>query len=576
MAQSRELKPRGTLAQRLQAAEDKLIGSGRWLDLRLDLAMYRETDDRRGVAIPTGQPLLTAGGRWDRTFGRFLEPSTEGDAEIFSLVGVEESQREFVSFFAEWLSDYVHHVARDTTVAMLAGDRRGGKSFSAVAAVIAACVDCPTAADGTPLTAWLVCKSFRERFETEQWILNRIPSEWYHHLGAPVHEFHFAHGSILRLISVDDEQATKQGRVDIAYLNEPQKMGPQAVANAVLGSSDLGGLVILAANPPGDDGRGEWMFDLKEALDDERVALAKGQKVEPLGVRFFHFDSKKNRSIDQVSRRRAGRIAGLINPKNKAGDVEGEWRRPIDRAAWEFDKHRHLHTAPQIGVRDITQQLLADHDGNGCVAAAGIDFQNRPHIVCAVARCYGDPDDPIIAFVGEHVGERRQSEEQFLETFEEYAKPKGWTRESLLWIGDASSSWQGPRHDFEHEERDSFSVFREAGWEIVPSREPAPNSKTGRGRNPDIADRLQLINERLRRDRVLIDPNACPWIAECFAKAQTKREDGKRKLKGDRYAHGFDAATYLIHRICSTLGGGDRGGSASDARFVRPRRPASW
>ena len=64
--------------------------------------------------------------------------------------------------------------------------------------------------------------------------------------------------------------------------------------------------------------------------------------------------------------------------------------------------------------------------------------------------------------------------------------------------------------------------------------------------------------------------------AECFAKAQTKREDGKRKLKGDRYAHGFDAATYLIHRICSTLGGGDRGGSASDARFVRPRRPASW
>lgn len=507
---------------------------------------------------PKGIPILTAGGRWDKTYGRFGESPDE--ATTSTVIALQESQLEAGAWGAEWLCDFREGIrgtpAREVHVAMLAGDRRGGKTFWAVAFVVAACIDVPVApGQDTPLITWIVCKSFRERFEIEQWILNRIPAAWYRHRQAPEHEFQFIHGPTLRLLSADDPDSLKQGRVDIAFINEPQKIAARAVANAVLGASDLGGLVILAANPPsGSSGRGEWLFDLKEAIDDERVSLARGARVDPLGVRYFHVDSKKNKAIDQIARQQGGRIATIIDPSLKAGDVEGEWRRPIDLAAWEFDKHKHLQRAPQLGMRDVTREVASEQEDGSWAVTAGIDFQNKPHIIAAFARCFGDPDDPVFWFVGEVVGERRQSEEQFLERFEEYAELREWTRSSVLWIGDASSAWQGPRHAFQEGERDSFSVFRDAGWTIIPSRPPAKGSKSGRGRNPEVGDRLQLANELLRRGRVFVDAEACPWIAECFRHAQTKREDGKRKLVGDKYAHGFDAATYLLWRLSPRRG----------------------
>lgn len=535
-----------SLQQRLQEGKEALGGPARWLDLRLDLLGLN------------GTPLVTAGGRWDKTYRRFGDDPGEAASVAIDL---QESQIEFATWFGQWLGDFREGrrggAAREVQLAMMAGDRRGGKTFVADAAILAACIDVPVApGQDTPLIAWIVSKSFRERFELEQWILNRIPAEWYRHRQAPEHEFQFVHGPTLRLLSADDPDSLKQGRVDIAFINEPQKVQARAVANAILGSSDLGGLVILAANPPaGGNSRGEWLFDLKEAIDDERIAILKGSRAEPLGVRYFHVDSKKNKAIDQIARRRAGRIAAIIDPNLTAGDVEGEWRRPVDLAAWEFDKHRHLQAVPQLGAKDITAQVAGSHSYGSWVVVAGVDFQNRPHIPAAFARVFGDPDDPTFWFVGEFIGERRHSEEQFLERFADYAEKRGWTRKNLLWVGDASGSWQGSRHDFDGEERDSFAVWREDGWEIVPSQEPRANSKTGRGRNPEVADRLQLTNELLRRGRVFIDAAQCPWVAECFRKAETKREDGRRRLVGNKYAHGFDAATYLLWRLSPKLNG---------------------
>jgi hypothetical protein len=529
--------------RQLRAAEAALGGPERWKALRLDLTS------------PSGESVLTAGGCWDDTVKRFCNPS-ERDAETGARVALQESQIEFATWFAEWLCEFREGIrgtpTREVQVAMLAGDRRGGKTFVADAAVIAACVDVPIApGQGTPLIAWIVSKSFRERWELEQWILNRIPGEWYRHLQAPEHEFRFIHGPTLRLLSADDPDSLKQGRVDVCFINEPQKLQERAVANVILGASDLGGLVILAANPPtGASGRGEWLFDLKEALDDERIAIARGAKVEPLGVKYFHVDSKKNKAIDQIARRRAGRIVSVIAPSMTAGDVEGEWRRPVDLAAWEFDKRRHLKPIPQIGCpRDVTVEAARRQTRGTWPVVGGIDFQNRPHIPAAFARVFGDPDDPIFHFFAEFVGERRETEEQFLERFDDFAPKHGFTKQNLLWIGDASGAVQDSKHDFSDRERTSFSVFSDAGWEIIPSQPPKPGNKTGRGKNPDVGDRLQLVNELLRRDRVFVDEQACPWLAECFRKTETKREDGKRKLVSNRYTHMFDAATYLIWRL---------------------------
>lgn len=544
-----------TLRQRFKAVEAAIDGPERYLDMRLDLTR------------PGGESVITSGGRWDKTFGRFCDPTTEQDAEQSTLVELVESQVDFALWFAEWLCAFREGYPRDVTLAMMASDRRAGKSFVAVAAVVACCVDAPVATDGTPLIAWIVAKNFRERFELEQWILNRIPSTdthgkhgWYRHVGAPVHEFRFVHGPTLRLISADDDDSTKQGRVDIAFINEPQKMGPRAVANAVLGCSDLGGLCILAANPPGGNSRGEWMFDLKDAIDDEAFAIRKNEKREPLGIKYFHLDSKKNKAIDQIARRRAGRIATIIDPTLAAGDVEGEWRRPVEKACWEFDKHRHYGPAPQVGIRDITRTVVNERSGEygDWAYVAGTDLQTKPHIVTVIYRVFGDIDDPMFCAVDEFTGERRWTEELYLEAFRE--RFPQYTPETLLFIMDASSDWQGTQHDFENGERDSFSVWRDDGWTVVQPQESKGRGKPGRGRNPNIDDRLQLFNELLRRDRWRVDEKRCPWTAECVRQATTKRETGRRRLVGNKYAHDIDAATYPLWRLARKPGSGSRGG----------------
>lgn len=548
--------------RRLRAVEAALAGPDRWKDLRLDLTG------------PDGAPVLVAGGRWDDTLKCFVDPSDE-DAETAAVVSLQESQLEFAAWYAEWLCDFREGIrgtaVRETQVAMLAGDRRGGKTFAGDAAVLAACIDVPIApGQKTPLITWIVSKSFRERFELEQWILNRIPGAWYHHRQAPEHEFKFVHGPTLRLLSADDPDSLKQGRVDVCFINEPQKLQARAVANVILGASDLGGLVILAANPPAaGNTRGEWMFDLKDAIDDERVGLAKGAKLEPLGVKYFHVDSKKNKAIDQIARRRAGRIVTIIDPSLKTGDVEGEWRRPVERAIWEFDKHKHLHALPVPEFRriEVTQQVARRHYYlEHCAGIAGGDFQFKPHIVGAVARLFGDADAPEYHFVDEHV-EPRATEEQFLEGFEERLGSR-YTRDDTLWVLDASAFWQGAHHDFEANERTSSEVLIGDGWVAIPPQ--PPRGKTGRGRNPPVDERLSLYNEAMRQDRIKIDPIRCPWLAECAREATTKRDTGKRRLVANKWAHGIDAMSYVVW-LCEPRPD-DRRASPSDVMIVRRDR----
>lgn len=532
-----------TLAQRLRAVEAALEGPERFRDMRLDLVR------------PDGLKALVAGGRFDRTFNRFLDPATEGDAETAAVIELQESQVEVVEWFAEWLCAFRDGYPRDVQLAMLAGDRRGGKSFALLAMVLACCIDVPITRNGTPLIAWLVAKTYRERFELEQWILTRVPAAWYRHQAAPEHQFHFVHGPTLRLLSADDPDSLKQGRCDIAGVNEPQKMAARALANIVLGVSDLGGLTILAANPPsGADSKGEWLFDVKEALDDERVAAAQGKPVDPLGVKYFHVDSKRNKAIDQLARRKAGRLAALIDPTIQAGDVEGSWKRPQPRACWEFDKHKHLHALPepQFQPPDVTARIAqaAGFYGGAWQAVAGVDFQDKPHIVSTIWRAFGDADAPIFWAVGELAGEKRWTEEQYLNefaaTFPEY------DNRSLAWVGDASGSWQDAPHSGK---RTSFDVWHEPprGWLILPPQDPRSDKQDAKARNPFVDDQLQLVNELLRTDRIRIDPVRCPWLAECFREAITKRTEGRRKIVQNKHAHALAASLYALWRLAGRL-----------------------
>src|SRR5690242_1031256 len=114
--------PRHSIAQRLRAAEEVVAGRARYLDL--DLALRR---------AKTEEVILRAGGRWDR-----LERKFDGDAEFAHVVDLEESQLEYVRWFADWLRDFREGYPRDISLALCAGDRRGGKTFATLACTVAA------------------------------------------------------------------------------------------------------------------------------------------------------------------------------------------------------------------------------------------------------------------------------------------------------------------------------------------------------------------------------------------------------------------------------------------------------
>ena len=542
-----------SLSRQVHEELEALEGPDRYLDLCLAL-----------VAQTTQETILLAGGRWDRIDRRYLDRGAEERVQVIELA---PSQVPFAQWYADQLGDMRDGYPRDVSLVLAAGDRRGGKTFDALACLWASLVDLP-AINGWPTTTWAISRSFREREEIDQWVAKFIPRSWYSQLKAPEHRYTLQNGAILRNLSADDPDNLKQGRVDLCFYNEPQKMAAKAIVHGLFGTSDAAGLAILAANPPpAGDSRGEWLYDLKDAIDDEIRTQATALGREPLGAVYFNFSSKGNPYIDAPARRRVGRLARLIDPAQGEADDAGEWKRPGDKALWEFSKHEHLQAVPAIGVVSCMKAIARIHAFGDWTQAAGVDFQSKPHIVAEILDAFGDPDHPIFWSLGELVLPRC-TEAEFLEAFADKFGTR-YEKNGLLWIGDASGAFQGSKHQAAEGERPSFETWQQAGWQIIPPKPPRPGG-SGKARNPFVDERLQLANELLRLKRWFIDPTACPWLAECAREAATKRLAGRRHLVGNQFAHAIDAATYPLWRLEPKPGDKLNAGDFKPVSFVRP------
>jgi len=521
--------------------------------------------------------LLFAGGVWDRIEHVFVRQTPD---EV-CCIDLEESQVEYTSWFAEFLRDFREGYPRDISAALIAGDRRAGKTFDAYFCQWSALIDVPLLpSTGKPAIGWTISKTYKERDELDQLVATFLPEKWFDASRAPEHRYDLKNGSVLRNLSADDPDSLKQGVVDWLLYNEGQKMAARAVVNGLYGTADRAGLCMIACNKPtASDSRGEWLFDLREAINDEQVSRAKGAKVEPLGIKFFGFSSKDNTKIDQPARRRVGRLAAIIDPgQAEADDADAalDWKRPGDKALWEFEKHRHLQAQPQLGARDVTCEVVAERGeyGTKWTHVAGIDFDFRPHIVCVINRIFGSADDPTFHSVDEFAGEKLWTVKQWIEEFAAWGEARGYTPETLLFIGDASSGWRRPEDPkLEDEDRNAFEVIQGAGWTIIPPQDH--RGATGRARNPRVDERLDLANDHLRRDRWFIDPIRCPWLAECAREALTERKMARRRLVHNKHAHAIDASTYPIWRLAPRSSGGFSP-TAKDIVRVRAKRPASW
>ncbi len=519
----------GSLDERQRTLESALVGADRYLDLAL--ALVRDKDS---------STLLYAGGQWDRLEQCFTDVEPERCVKIH----LEESQVPFTLWFSTFLADYRDGFAREVSLALNAGDRRGGKTFDSYFCQIAALIDVPRLPSGMPTIGWTISRTYRERDELDQLVANYIPDRFYHHQKAPEHRYTFPHGSYLRNLSADDPNSLKQGRVDFLLYNEPQKMSPRAIRNGLYGTADAGGLCVLAANPP-DGPEGDWLRDLKDGIDEDPA-------IKPI-TRFFNFSSKDNTKIDQPARKRVAAIARKIDPEMSEADSEGTWRRWGDLAypAWNgrpAERGGLVGLPPEVGGKDITSLVTKREFYAPFLHVIGGDFQRRPQ-AAAVMRIFENVPG-VTGCVYWFVDECGVKGTEIELSTELMGSPHGYTTGSneergAVWVGDCSGSYQGAERV---KGRTSYGLLESEGWKIFPAEVIKLPGKSDHPKNPAVAQRLGLLFRLMEARRIRVSPN-CPWLIEAFAKCQLRKtETGTRVPKG-RFAHITDAASYAVWRL---------------------------
>jgi len=525
--------PRLLVGERLRRAKDALGGPGRYQDLALLL-----------VRAKTGETLLRAGGRWDRLDRCF----TSEEPETCARIKLEESQVEFTLWFATFLRDYREGFQRDVSLALVSGDRRGGKTFDTYFCQVAALIDVPTMHTGLPTIGWTISRTFRHREELDQLISAYIPTEFYTAQRAPEHRYTFAHGSVLRNLSADDPDAMKQGRCDFLLYNEAQLMSPRAIKNGLYGTADAGGLCVLAANPPSGP-EGEWLRQLKEGIEEDPEF--------GLVARFFNFSSKDNSQIDQPARRRIVKIATRIDPEGAEADAEGIWKPWGDRAypSWDgrtLEREGLVGSPPERGMVDLTPVVTRREVGWSASVVIGGDFQRQPE-AAALLRVLDAPDGPIYWFVQES----QVKGDELALSASVMALGQGlavdFPRDGV-WIADCSGSFQGSERV---PGRTSFSLLEQHGWIVEAAEVIRIPERSAHPRNPLVGARLNLMSELMKKRRIRVDPR-CEILIQAFKECQLRlTEYGKRVPKG-RWAHITDAACYPIWRLESKPDGRGR------------------
>jgi len=480
----RELSNRRLLAE-LESRE-----SDRYVDMCL---VARDRESR--------ETILCAGGQWDQVEGRF----TDRDPTSCKYVDLHAGQVPFVRWFAEWLRDFREGFPRDTSITLAGGPRRGGKTFSLWLCGKAMAIDVPNS------IVWAVSVANTERDELDRQLKEIIPASWYVYREWPKHQATFLNGSIVTNVSADDPDTTKRGRVDLVFLNEAQKMQRRVLTNAIKGTADRGGLAILAANPP-EDSKGEWVYDLHEAISEGKFKQNK--------PKYFHYDAKLNPFVDQDANERAGEVLWILDPETAQANDAGVWKKPGDLAYHAFRRRVNVRPAPLLG--DITEEWTRRKLGRSYKLIGGYDPNDRPHHAVTFWKLFGEIDNPILWAVDELLVENADGEDHVLECIA--AK---YDKEQVIFVMDNSCFFQDSKHT--RNGKNSSDYFRGWGYRCEPNQPAAKNSKTGNPRNPPIELRVSLVNkllyqsdDGLKQARMFVSPE-CVHLAEALKKCSSKK-----------------------------------------------------
>lgn len=458
-----------SLQARLSELEEKLSDDRRYLDLCLE------------IRTKAGATILRVGGRWDR-----LHECYDGEAATCTVVIAKESQIPVVLEFRAWLEAFVNKQPRKRMM-LTGGSRRGGKSYIMVALVVAMAIAVPDA------LGWLVSPNLTKRDELERYLREIVPPEWRHYRGAPEYRFTLPNYSSVQSITGDTAEALKRGEATIIGYNEPQTCTVDIVTYGLPALIDEGGLAFFAGNPARTK-RGMWFNNLRKAIIEGVINSGT----------FFDVSAEENDSIDQGARRDINETLYLLDEEAAKRDAAGEWIDVGDFAYPEFDGRRNVGLVPELGT-DITPQLTKRRAYRAFPWFAGADFQAWPYNAGVVVKAYGDMARPTYYVVGEILA--TGLEDNFLD---EVFFDGRFAPENLLWIGDASGTWQDAQHT---KGRCSFDIFKQRRYMILPPQ-LRKSDRAEHPRNPDVDDRLNLVNNLLKTGRLVIDRARCPKLIE--------------------------------------------------------------
>jgi hypothetical protein len=345
--------------------------------------------------------------------------------------------------------------------------------------------------------------------------------------------YKLVHGPTLTNISADDAESLKRGTVDAVFFNEAQKMRKTVIAYAIGRLKDNAGIAVAAANPPTNI-KAKWILDLWEE-EKEWHELGKNYP-----IRFISVDSKDNSTIDTHVAAQVSQIIRKLDPRLAQADIDGEMLSINQPAYWAFNKLANFRPTPDLG--DITREFTKKRKNKAYDYIGGIDFQSTPHMAAAICKVYGTLDDPILWVVDEVVVDQA-TEEDLIDALEE----RGYTRDSLFCVGDASGQWQDGAHK---KGRDSFQVFKFRGFHIDPPSRP--KDVKHRPKNPPIEQRVKNVNTLLSKkigevtkQRLMIDPKEAPKLAEALKECELRTGKYGRVHPSGFYAHLTDGLGYV-------------------------------
>lgn len=514
----------------------------RFVPLRLDL------EDET-----TGDLALTVGGRWDRRLQAFA-----GTAEERVVVKFHPGQRTAVEWFRGWLEAHIEKRANpppppteaeiaaifsgelsvDTDPnhvysALFAGGRRGGKTWLAVRLAVAYAVAIPNS------IVWLVAPEEDGYSELDRYARATIAEAWlqYETAGGG---WRLCNGSEIHMKSAYDPDGLKEGRVDFVVLNEGQRCKRRALEVLQLAIADVGGLVLVCANPPTEAGDQPWVTDFAAEAQAGHLAAV-----------FVQFDPTKNPHIDQ---RALLAFAAGNDQRTVEIEIFGMFLAPKDAVAYNWLRLENEKPPPAREL-DVTEAFLrAVEEGEDIDRVVGIDVQQFPYMAAAEYKFFGTPTRAEVrAWIVGEVALEGGNEESLSDAM--YAR--GWDPARTLLVVDGTGEYQhSMRRSMDSPPpswsgRGSFDIFRQEGWRriVTPDRR-------FRRKNPPIQDRMRALTSMICSSgigtggigtrRLFADPKAAPLC--CKTMREWKTVNGKPQRVAN-LAHMGDGVSYVISRL---------------------------